>query len=165
MTEAQPESAATTSMRPRLPPNWFIRFAWAVHRAIFRWTGGRRGIWKAKPEAWGTFRLHTVGRKSGKERIAILGYQPDGENVVTVAMNGWMEGDPAWWLNLQAHADAVVRLPDEGPRAVRARAARGEERDRLWRQWRSVAPKLDGYAGRRAIETPVVVLEPRDGAA
>lgn len=36
--------------------------------------GGRRGLWRAKPEKWGTFRLHTVGRKSGKERIAVLGY-------------------------------------------------------------------------------------------
>ena len=25
-------------------------------------------------------------------------------------MNGWGEGHPAWWLNLQAQPDAVVRL-------------------------------------------------------
>lgn len=54
------------SKRPKLPPNWFIRAFWAVHRAMFRWTGGRRGLWKATPEKWGTFRLHTVGRTSGR---------------------------------------------------------------------------------------------------
>ena len=46
-------------------------------------------------------------------------------------MNGWADPEPAWWLNLQAHPEATVELPD-GPRAVTARAAVGEERDRLW---------------------------------
>jgi hypothetical protein len=47
---------------------------------------------------------------------------------------------------------------------VHARAAADEERDRLWRRWVAVDSALDAYAGRRATETPVVVLEPRDGA-
>ncbi|MEA2672984.1 MAG: hypothetical protein QOI92_176, partial [Chloroflexota bacterium] len=40
----------TTAPRPRLPPNWFIRIAWAVHRGMYRWTGGRRGLWRSTPE-------------------------------------------------------------------------------------------------------------------
>ena len=48
--------------------------------------------------------------------------------------------------------------------AVHARRAVGEERDRLWRRWAEIDLQLDGYAGLRTIETPVVVLEPRDGA-
>ena len=56
-------------------------------------------------------RLTTVGRRTGKERIAILGYLEDGQNLVTPAMNGWADPEPAWWLNLQAHADATVELP------------------------------------------------------
>ena len=58
---------------PWLPPRWFIRSAWVVHRAIYRFTGGRRGLWLPKPRRWGTMRLTTVGRRSGKERMAILG--------------------------------------------------------------------------------------------
>jgi F420H(2)-dependent quinone reductase len=65
-------------------------------------TGGRRGLWKPKPDTWGTIKLTSVGRKTGKEREAILGYFEDGPNLVTMAMNGWMEAEPAWWLNLQA---------------------------------------------------------------
>ena len=30
--------------RPFLPPRWFIVAAWAVHRAMVRWSGGRRGM-------------------------------------------------------------------------------------------------------------------------
>ena len=143
----------------RLPPNWFIRIAWAVHRAIVRLTGGRRGIWRATPEKWGTLRLHSVGRKSGKERIAILGYYEDGQNLVTLAMNGWMEGDPAWWLNLKERPDATIELVD-GTKSVRAREAQGEERDRLWPMFHDAAK----FAGRRSTKTAVVVLEPRPGA-
>ncbi len=77
-------------------------------------------------------------------------------------MNGWEEGHPAWWLNLQAHPDAVVGLAGQDPRPVRARAATGEERDRLWQRWGAINADLDAYAGRRSTETPVVVLEPRD---
>ena len=143
----------------RLPPNWFIRIAWAVHRAIVRLTGGRRGIWRATPEKWGTLRLHSVGRKSGKERIAILGYYEDGQNLVTLAMNGWMEGDPAWWLNLKERPDATIELVD-GMKSVRAREAQGEERDRLWPMFHDAAK----FAGRRSTKTAVVVLEPRPGA-
>ena len=158
MTETS--EAAGEVKRPTLPPNWFIRIAWAVHRAIFRFTGGRRGLWKATPETWGTFRLHTVGRTSGRERIAILGYHEDGPNIVTAAMNGWMEGDPAWWLNLQAKPDATIELKGQTLQ-VRARAAAGEERERLWKLY----PDAQPFVAHRKTETAIVVLEPRSGAS
>ena len=145
---------------PWLPPRWFIRSAWVVHRAIYRFTGGRMGLWLPKPGRWGTMRLKTVGRRSGKERIAILGYYEDGPNLVTMAMNGWADGEPAWWLNLQAHPDATVELK-EGPRAVHGRAARGDERARLWARWRQIGDDVDAYATLRSSETAVVVLEPK----
>ncbi len=80
-------------------------------------------------------------------------------------MNGFDEGHPSWWLNLEAHPDAVVRLAHRQPRPVHARRSAGEERDRLWQRWVAVDPKLDALAGRRSTETPVIVLEPRDGDA
>ena len=78
----------------------------------------------------------TVGRRSGKERAVILGYFEDGPNLVTLAMNGWGEGEPAWWLNLQADPDATVELPEA--RAGPGRAAEGEERERLWARWQQI---------------------------
>src|SRR5690349_12179480 len=105
-------------------------------------------------------RLHSTGRRTGAERIAMLAYYEDGPNLFTLAMNGWGEPEPAWWLNLQADPDATVDLPP-GPRPVRARKAVGEERDRLWAEMARREPKLDGYATRRPGETAVVVFEPR----
>ena len=149
---------------PKLPPRWFIRTAWLVHRAIHRFTGGRRGLAHPKGPGgqFGLLRLKTVGRRSGTERAAILGYVEDGANLVTLAMNGWDEKDPAWWLNLRAQPDAIVELKGGADRAVHAREARGEERDGLWTQLQSYSGygDLDGFAQRRS-QTAVVVLEPR----
>ena len=92
----------------------------------------------------------------------ILGYFEDGPNLVTMAMNGWADGEPAWWLNLQAHPVATVDLAD-GSRTVKGRAAEGEERSRLWNRWREIDEKLDAYAARRSAETAVVILEPLAG--
>ncbi len=144
---------------PRLPPRVVIRLGWLAHRAYYRITGGRRGIWRPTSEHWGTMRLTTLGRRSGRERIAILAYFEDDANLVTLAMNGWGAGEPAWWLNLQARPEATVETKD-GLRPVRARAAVAAERDRLWARWRDLGTDVDGYAVRRPSETAVVVLEP-----
>ena len=159
--------AAATNPPGRLPPRWFIRTAWIGHRGVHRLTGGRRGL--AAPNADGKFgylRLHTIGRRSGRERIAILGYIEDGPNLVTLAMNGWAAPEPAWWLNLLVRPDAVVDLKD-GPRPVRARTAEGDERDRLWAELArgSGYGSLEAYARRRPTGTAVVVLEPRGASA
>ena len=150
---------------PKLPPQWFKHLFWRVHRALFRVSGGRFLWTPAAKRGWGALGLTTVGRKSGRERSVIIGYLDDGPNLVTLAMNGWDQGHPSWWLNLEAHPDAVVRLAGRVTRPVRARRASGEERDRLWQRWAAVDAQLDGYAGLRSVETPVVVLEPRAGAA
>ena len=145
--------------KARLPPRWFIKTFWGVHRRIVRASQGRRGLWPPRPGKWGALRLTTTGRRSGEPRSVILGYYEDGPNLVTMAMNGWGDAEPAWWLNLVAHPDATVEL-DSGSRAVRARAADGDERARLWARWREFGSDPDVYAWRRSGGTAVVILEP-----
>ncbi|MFC3397212.1 nitroreductase/quinone reductase family protein [Microbacterium amylolyticum] len=53
----------------------------------------------------------------------------------TLAMNGWGEGHPAWWLNLMACPEATIELADGSRHNIRARAAHGDERARMWEQW------------------------------
>jgi hypothetical protein len=51
-----------------------------------------------------------------------------------------------------------------GSRAVRARAAEGEERERLWakvRGYTGYGDNIDAYAHLRSSETAIVVFEPR----
>jgi deazaflavin-dependent oxidoreductase (nitroreductase family) len=158
---------AVRQQAPRTPPRFVIRIAWMLHRTAYRLTGGRFGL--SRPETgskFGMLRLATVGRRSGQPRIAIVGYFEDGPNLVTLAMNGWGRSEPAWWLNLQAQPDTTVGLAD-GSRAVRARAATGAERDRLWARFADFpgwGDDIDALATRRSTETAVVVLEPRTDA-
>jgi hypothetical protein len=81
-------------------------------------------------------------------------------------MNGWATADPAWWLNLRAHPDAVVDLAGGVRRAVRGRAAEGHERARLLERFRDFSGwgDLDAFTQLRTGETAVVVLEPRAAA-
>jgi len=150
----------TTTRKPFLPPRWFVRVAWVAHRALYRVTGGRFGLRRPTTKTYGMLRIHTTGRRSGATRTAILGYFEDTPNLYTLAMNGWGDPEPAWWLNLQAHPEATIELP-EGSRDITARPATGDERTRLWSQIAKLDPNLDGYAARRSRETAVVVFEPR----
>lgn len=152
-----PESGTRNSAR--LPPRWFVRLAWRIHRGLYRLSGGRFGLRPHSAKKYGMMRVSTVGRRSGEKRSVILAYFEDGPNLVTLAMNGWADPDPGWWLNLQANPLASVELPRE-QRDVSARVAVGEERDRLWDQWRIYDEGLDSFAARRSRETSVVVLEP-----
>ena len=104
-------------------------------------------------------RVRTIGRRTGADRAVILAYFEDGPNLVTMAMNGWADPEPAWWLNLQAHPDVTVELAGATGR-YHAHAADTDERPRLWARWGHYDKGLDAYAARRSRETQVVVLEP-----
>ena len=146
---------------PRLPPPWFKHLFWRAHRFGYRMLG-ERVLWTPQStRGWGAMHLTTVGRRSGERRGVIVGYIDDDSSPVVLAMNGWDDGHPAWWSNLEANPDAVIRLKGEPEREVRARRVGGDERDRLWRQWAAIDEGLDAYADSRTADTPVVVFEPR----
>ena len=72
--------------------------------------------------------LTTIGRKSGRERNVIIAYLEDGPNVTGLAMNGWDEGHPAWWLEPRDQpgrrhpASAPATSPSPRPPCRRRRA-------------------------------------------
>jgi hypothetical protein len=91
-----------------------LRAASAVHRALYRVSGGRIG-----GRVWGLsiLLLTTTGRKTGRGRTTPLCFLQDGDALVVVASNGGMDWFPDWWLNLleQPHAEVLV---GRGRRAV-----------------------------------------------
>jgi deazaflavin-dependent oxidoreductase (nitroreductase family) len=159
-------SATTEPRHP--PPHWLIRSFGVVHLAGHHLTGGRLGPSRPKSDRWGTLCLTTTGSRTGRERSVMLGYYEDGTNLVLLAVNAWAAAEPAWWLNLQAQPDATARLKD-GSHLVRARAAEGDGRARLWARWRELGEQsgealianADAYAAQLSREPAVVVLEPR----
>ena len=156
------DAEPATAPPPKLPPVWFKHAFWKVHRFLNRVSGGHFLWTPASKRGWGAMRLTTTGRKSGRPRTVIVGYVEDVFTPVVLAMNGWDDGHPAWWLNLEANPDAVIKLKGAPERQVRARRVEGAERERLWQKWAEVDEGLDGYASAHSVETPVVVFEPRD---
>jgi len=148
---------------PPYVPRWLVRTIWFIHRRAYVMTSGRFGLRTATPTRWGMMRLTTVGRRTGRTRVAIVGFIEDGPNIVTPAMNGWADPEPAWWLNLQANPHATVELPGGETRRVTAGAANPQERQRLWRRFVDLGTTAftDASAALRSRETALVVFEPR----
>jgi deazaflavin-dependent oxidoreductase (nitroreductase family) len=159
------ESGTPSASAPPLPPTWFMHLFWRAHRWAYRLLGARVLWTPASKRGWGAMHVTTIGRRSGDRREVILGYIEDDSTPVVLAMNGWDEGLPAWWLNLEANPDARIQLKGQPERPVRARQVEGDERDRLWRRWAEIDEGLDAYAASRSAGTPVVAFEPVDAPA
>ena len=127
-----------------------------MHVRAYRASGGRVGRnYKGAPVAL----VDHVGRKSGKHRTSPLIYLADGDNVVIVASFGGAKRDPVWWPNLKANPRTTVQIGSER-RAVVARQATAEEKQRLWPQLVSIYAPYEDYQRRTERDIPVVLLEP-----
>jgi F420H(2)-dependent quinone reductase len=107
--------------------------------------------------------LTTLGRRSGRWRRTALFFTDDGGRYILVASGAALgaKRPPDWYLNLQATPEAHVQILGE-QLAVRARTARGSERERLWTLMASMAPVYHRHAAHSQWEIPVVVLERLD---
>lgn len=103
--------------------------------------------------------LFTKGRKSGEERANGLIMEPDGDDYLIVASKGGSDAPPAWFLNLEAHPEAVeVQVKGDRFKAD-ARIATPEEKPRMWKKMAEAWPDYDAYQRKTDREIPVVVLE------
>ncbi len=126
------------------------------HVRRYRETGGAVGHdWR---EGSTILLLTTTGRKTGEKRTAPLIYAKDGDRYVIVASKGGAPEHPGWYQNLDKTPEVEVQVKGDVFRA-RARTAKGEERERLWRLANTVWKHYDEYATRTDREIPVVVLE------
>jgi deazaflavin-dependent oxidoreductase (nitroreductase family) len=126
-----------------------------AHNRVYRLSGGRVG---------GTFRgspvclVDHVGRRSGKRHTSPLIYARDGDDIVIVASKGGSHKDPMWWLNLRERPETTVQVGSE-KRAVRARRATPEEKQRLWPVVVDVYAPYEEYQRKTKRDIPVIVLE------
>jgi deazaflavin-dependent oxidoreductase (nitroreductase family) len=101
----------------------------------------------------------TKGRKSGQPRRNAIIFTKDGDNYVIVASHSGNPKHPQWFLNILADPHVQVQVKGEKFDTI-ARAAEGEERDRLWAGAARIWPNYDVYTTRTTREIPVVVLQP-----
>jgi len=132
------------------------RLFYALHRAIYRLSGGRIFI---RSLGCPVILLTTTGRKSGQPRTApIFGFR-EGQSIVVVPSNAGREHDPSWYLNLRANPQAQIQVGRETWR-VRAREATAQERERLWPFLVSQYGGYQVYRERTDRQFPVLILEP-----
>jgi deazaflavin-dependent oxidoreductase (nitroreductase family) len=141
-------------------PRRLATTATRLHARLLRATRGRVGSRNPIAPRQRLLALTTTGRRSGAERASAVGYLEDGDNVVVVASNAGLDRPPAWWLNLEQDPDAEIDLQGER-RAVRARRASPDERDRLWPRVVAQFGGFESYDRYTEREIPLVVLEPR----
>ena len=141
---------------PAIRRNKLMEALWAIHRAVFKASGGRIG---GKGGGFLVLSLTTTGRKSGEPRTVLLNTiaRPDGW-VVTASHAGEERGPP-WWLNLVANPEATVTVERKEHR-VRARELDGDERENTYRRFEEIEDGYRVYKERTSRRIPVVLLEP-----
>lgn len=105
--------------------------------------------------------LHSVGRKSGEERVTPVVYQQVGRSWAVFASKAGAPTHPDWYHNLVAHPEVSVEVGSEIV-PVTAREAAGDEREDIWAKQKAAMPGFAEYedkAGDRVI--PVLILDPR----
>lgn len=96
--------------------------------------------------------LHHVGRKSGKEHVAPVMYQPDPDDEATVyvfASKGGAPTDPEWYRNTTEAGRASIEIGG-AVFDVTVSEVRGADRDEIYRQQALRYPGFAEYAEKTA---------------
>ena len=135
----------------------------ALHRSLYRSTGGRIGRRLVDNDM---LLLTTRGRRSGRPHTVPLLYLTEPDGWVVLASWGGRDVDPDWYANLAADPACTVQI---GRRRIEAEAEtlEGDRRDELWRKAIAAYEDYAKYQARTARRIPVVLLRPRgsDGEA
>ena len=106
--------------------------------------------------------LHTVGAKTGTQRVNPLVYLPDGDRYVVIASKGGAPTNPDWYYNLLAHPDVTIEV---GTSTLPVHAVVVEddaERDALYARQVERRPGFADYLQMTTRRIPIIALEPVD---
>lgn len=126
----------------------------------FRSNGGRTRGWGDSLVV-----LHTIGAKSGAERLnPVMGIR-DGDGWLVAASKGGSPEHPSWYHNLLAHPEVVIEVAGEnGVETVPVSASVVDESGyaAAWQRFTDRSPAFEQYAARTGGRViPVVRLSPR----
>ncbi len=108
--------------------------------------------------------LHTVGARSGQQRVNPVMYLADGDRYLVFASKAGSDSNPDWYWNLRANPDTAIEVGDETI-AVRATELAGAERDEKYRLQSERHPGFAGDQQQTTRTIPVIALTPRDAPA
>ena len=120
----------------------------------FRENGGKVG---GQFENADLILLHTIGAKSGLERINPVAYFTDNGNYVVIASKAGAPDNPDWYYNIVAHPQFDVEVGTEQFQ-VQATIAEEPERTELYAKMVAKSPGFGEYQQKTERVIPVVVL-------
>jgi F420H(2)-dependent quinone reductase len=140
-------------------PAAFIRTFLRFHQTMYVQSGGLIGH---RMVLVPTLLLRTVGRRSGRERVAALVYARDGHDYVVVASNDGADDPPAWLHNLNADPHVGLQVGRHRSGGVARVVERGDaDYDRLWRLVNERNHgRYDGYQARTRRPIALVAVTP-----
>ena len=103
--------------------------------------------------------LHTIGAKTGQERINPAAYIRDGDRLVIIASKGGAPTNPDWYYNLLANPLVSVEVGTDQFQA-RAEVASEPERTRYYHRMVEMIPGFAEYQQKTKRVIPVIVLTP-----
>jgi deazaflavin-dependent oxidoreductase (nitroreductase family) len=103
--------------------------------------------------------LHTVGAKTGQERVNPMMYQVVGDNVAVFASKGGAPTNPDWYHNLVANPRVRAEIGTETIEFT-ARVADAQTREPIWAEMKRAYPGFADYERTTTRQIPVVILEP-----
>jgi len=103
--------------------------------------------------------LHTLGAKSGQERVNPVAYTPDQDRLVIIASKGGAPTNPDWYYNIVANPQVTVEVGTEQFTA-KASIAPEPERTRLYAKMVEKMPGFAEYEKKTTRKIPVVILTP-----
>jgi len=103
--------------------------------------------------------LHTVGARTGQQRVNPMMYRPVPGGYAVFASKAGAPTSPDWYHNLLAHPDVVAEI---GAATVKlhARVTEGAEREQIWEAHKADNPGFADYEKKTTRQIPVVILEP-----
>ncbi len=102
--------------------------------------------------------LHTVGAKSGQERVNPMMYQAIGDSFAVFASKGGAPTNPDWYHNLVANPRVRAEVGGETIELT-ARVADAGTREPIWAAWKRANPGFADYERKTTRQIPVVILE------
>lgn len=104
--------------------------------------------------------LHSIGAKSGEERVSPMMYMADGDRYLVFASAAGADHNPAWYWNLVAHPEVSIEVGDE-QLDVHAVELEGDERDTTYAEQARRYPGFAEYQRKTVRIIPVLALVPR----
>lgn len=108
--------------------------------------------------------LHSIGARSGEERINPMMYMADEDRYLVFASAAGADHNPAWYWNLLAHPDAGIEVGDDYIEVHAIELAR-RERDAKYAVQAERYPGFADYQRKTSRIIPVVALVPKPSSS